>query len=279
MRIATWNVNSLRARTDRVVSWLDRHRPEVVCLQETKCTDDHVPVGAFAELGYETAHHGVHHWNGVAILSRVGLTDVRPGFRGPNRPPFDEARLLTARCGGVEVTSLYVPNGRELDDPHYLYKLAWLERLRGDLLAAGVADRPWVVAGDFNVAPADLDIYAPERWRKRTHASPPEREAIAALLDLGLTDIHRALDPAGGVYTFWSYLPQAVPRNMGLRIDLMLTSPPVTERARRVWVDTDERAGTRASDHAPVVLELDPRGPSDPPAWSDPPEPPEPPAD
>jgi exodeoxyribonuclease-3 len=242
---------------------LDRHRPEIVCLQETKCGDDHVPVAAFAELGYETAHHGRDHWNGVAILSRVGLADVRPGFRGRNRPPFDEARLLTARCDGVEVTSLYVPNGRELDDPHYLYKLRWLERLRGDLLAAGVEERPWVVAGDFNVAPADLDIYAPERWRKRTHASPAERDAITALLDLGLTDVHRALVPSAGTYTFWSYLPQSVPRNMGLRIDLLLTSPPLTARAGRVWVDTDERAGARASDHAPVVLEL---GGSDEPA-------------
>ena len=256
MRIATWNVNSLRARTDRILDWLERHRPEVVCLQETKCTDAHVPFGAFAELGYETTHWGLHHWNGVAILSQVGLADVRRGFRGCNRPPFDEARLVTARCGGVDVTSLYVPNGRELGHQQYLYKLTWLERLRGDLLAAGVAERPWVLAGDFNVAPTDLDIYAPERWRKRTHASPPERAAIDALVDLGLTDIHRALDPSPGVYTFWSYLPQAVPRNMGLRIDLLLTSPPVTERATRVWVDHDERAGVRASDHAPVVVEL-----------------------
>lgn len=258
MRIATWNVNSLRARTDRVLAWLGRHRPEVVCLQETKCTDAHVPFEAFAELGYETAHWGLHHWNGVAVLSRIGLEDVRRGFRGPNRPPFDEARLLTARCGGIDVTSLYVPNGRELWHLQYAFKLTWLERLRGDLQAAGVAERPWVVAGDFNVAPADVDIYAPHRWRKRTHASPPEREAIAALLDLGLTDIHRRLDPSEGLYTFWSYLPQAVPKNMGLRIDLLLTSPPVTERAERVWVDTEERAGVGASDHAPVVLELAP---------------------
>jgi exodeoxyribonuclease III len=258
VRIATWNVNSLRARADRVLAWLAHHRPEVVCLQETKCTDAHVPFRDLADLGYDTAHWGLHHWNGVAILSRVGLDDVRRGFHGCNRPPFDEARLLTARCDGIEVTSLYVPNGRELSHAQYLYKLTWLERLRGDLQAAGVAERPWVVAGDFNVAPTDLDIYAPHRWRTRTHASPPERAAIAALADLGLTDVHRALDPSPGVYTFWSYLPQAVPRNMGLRIDLLLTSPPVTPRVTRVWVDHDERAGLRASDHAPVVAELAP---------------------
>lgn len=256
MRIATWNVNSLRARTDRVLAWLDAERPEVACLQETKCTDGHLPISAFAELGYEVAHWGVHHWNGVAVLSRVGLEDVRRGFAGPSRPPLDEARLITARCAGIEVTSVYAPNGRELDDPHYLFKLTWLERLRGDLLAAGAAERPWVVAGDFNVAPEDIDIYAPERWRRRTHASPPERAAITALVDLGLTDIHRALDPSPGVYTFWSYLPQAVPKNMGLRIDLLLTSPAVTARALGVTVDHRERAGDKASDHAPVVLEL-----------------------
>jgi exodeoxyribonuclease III len=256
VRIATWNINSIRARSGRVLAWLDRHRPEVVCLQETKCTDDHVPFGAFAELGYETAHWGIHHWNGVAILSRVGLTEIRRGFSGPCRTPFDEARLVTARCGDLEVSSVYVPNGRELGDPHYLFKLTWLERLRGELLTAGVDRRPWVVAGDFNVAPADIDIYAPERWRRRTHASPPERAAIGALLDLGLTDIQRALDPSPGVYTWWNYRPTALAKDQGLRIDLLLTSPPVTDRARAVWVDRDERAGERASDHAPVVLEL-----------------------
>jgi exodeoxyribonuclease III len=258
VRITTWNVNSLRARTGRILDWLEQHRPEVVCLQETKCTDPAVPAAEFARFGYETAHWGTGHWNGVAILSRIGLEQVQRGFAGVNRPPFDEPRLITAHCGGIDVTSLYVPNGRELGHAAYLFKLSWLERLRGDLLAATVVKRPWVVAGDFNVAPADADIYAPERWRKRTHASPPEREAIAALLDLGLTDIHRALDPAPGVYTFWSYLPQSIPRNMGLRIDLLLTSPPVTERAVGVEVDHAERAGDRASDHAPVTLELRP---------------------
>lgn len=239
-----------------MTAWLERHRPEVVCLQETKCTDEHVPVVAFEELGYEVAHWGLHHWNGVAILSRVGLDDVRRGFAGPNRAPFDEARLITARCAGVEVTSLYVPNGRELGHDAYRFKLLWLERLRGHLLAERVAERPWVVAGDVNVAPEDIDLYDPRRFRRRTHASPPEREAVAALLDLGLTDIHRALDPSPGVFTFWSYLPQAVPRNMGMRIDLLLTSPPVTERALSVTVDVEERAGERASDHAPVTLDL-----------------------
>lgn len=256
MRIDSWNVNSLRARADRVVSWLDRHRPEILCVQETKGTDDHLPLIELGGLGYEVAHWGRDHWNGVGIFSRVGIEDVRRGFAGPVRPPYDEARLITARCGGVEVTSVYVPNGRELDDPHYLYKLTWLERLRGDLLAAGVAERPWVVAGDLNVAPTDLDIYAPRRWKRRTHASPPEREAIAALVDLGLTDVVRHLDPSPGIYTWWNFRTDGFAKDQGLRIDLILTSPPVTERVERAWIDREERGGERPSDHAPVVIEL-----------------------
>lgn len=256
VRVVTWNVNSLRTRADRVEAWLARHEPDVVLLQETKCPDEDVRADRFAALGYEVAHWGRDHWNGVGILSRVGLRDVRRGFPGPQRPPFDEARLIRAMCGGVRVYSVYVPNGRALDDPHYLYKLVWLERLRSTLLLDGL-EMPTIVAGDFNVAPTDLDIYAPARWRHRTHASPPERAAVLALADLGLRDVTREHLPGAGVYTWWSYRPGQVERNQGLRIDLVWCTDDLAERVQRVWIDLDERRGERPSDHAPVVVELE----------------------
>lgn len=258
MRIVSWNVNSIRSRHRRVRDWLDRHRPDVALLQETKCTDAVFAefAAGFEALDYEVVHHGRDHWNGVAILSRVGLTDVRRGFPGVNRHPYDEARLVSASCGGIDVHSLYAPNGRGLADPHYLFKLVWLERLR----TAVDPERPTVLAGDFNVAPTDLDIYDPVRWRRRTHASPPERAAITALLDVGLVDVTREHLPGAGVYTWWSYRPDQFERDRGLRIDLALCSPDVAARIGGVWVDTAERADTRAtekpSDHAPLVLDL-----------------------
>jgi exodeoxyribonuclease-3 len=258
MRIATWNVNSIRSRHRRLAEWLECHGPDVMLLQETKCAEDSfTPFAAeYERLGYEVAHFGRNHWNGVAILSRVGLDEVRPGFPGRNRPPYDEARSITARCGGIEVTSLYAPNGRELGDPHYLFKLVWLERLR----TVVEPRRPTVLAGDFNVAPADLDIYDPARWRRRTHASPPEREAVRALLDTGLVDVTRQHLPDAGTFTWWSYRPGQFEQNRGLRIDLALTTPDVAERVERVWIDVEERArhhpDEKPSDHAPLVLEI-----------------------
>lgn len=254
MRIVSWNVNSIRARRARVVDWVDRHRPDVVLLQETKCVDDDFGSSCFEALGYEAAHWGVDHWNGVAILSAVGLAEVERGFPGRQRPPYDEARLLSATAGGIRFHTVYVPNGRELDDPHYLYKLVWLERLR----AVVTADRPTVLAGDFNVAPTDADIYDPRRWRGKTHASAPERAAVESLLDLGLVDVMRKLLPDPEVFTWWSYRPGQFEQNRGLRIDLALCSHEVADRAERVWIDTDERAGDRPSDHAPVVIDLAP---------------------
>lgn len=254
LRLATWNINSIRVRHRRVVAWLEAHQPDVVALQETKCTDD-----VFAELasdyralGYEWAHWGVDHWNGVAMLSRIGIANVRRGFRGRNRSPFDEARLLSADTGGVRVASLYVPNGRTLDDPHYLYKLLWLERLRAEI----EQDQPQVFMGDFNVAPTDIDIYDPSRWRRRTHASPAERAAIEALIDQGLVDVLRRHHREPELYTWWSYRPGQFEQNRGLRIDLALASSPVAERVDQVWVDTTERAGDQPSDHAPLVVDL-----------------------
>jgi exodeoxyribonuclease-3 len=254
MRIVSWNVNSIRTRRDRVIDWLERHQPDIVLLQETKCVDDDLGKEAFEALGYEVAHWGIDHWNGVAVLSRVGLHDVERGFPGVQRPPYHEARLISASCGGLRVHSVYGPNGRELDDPHYLYKLVWLERLR----ATVDPDVPTLLAGDFNVAPADVDIYDPRRWRRRTHASPPERAAIDAILDRGFVDVTRIHLPAPGTFTWWSYRPGQFERNQGLRIDLALCTPDVAERTTGVWIDTEERGGERPSDHAPLVLDLGP---------------------
>jgi exodeoxyribonuclease-3 len=258
MRIATWNVNSIRSRHRRLAAWLHRWQPDVVALQETKCTDQ-----VFATLmadtlpdGYEFVHHGHDHWNGVAVISRVGIDDVRHGLPGANRPPYDEARVISARCGGVDVHSIYAPNGRELDDPHYLFKLVWLERLRTVHRRAV----PTVLLGDFNVAPADRDIYDPARWRRRTHASPPERAAIDALLDTGLHDVTADHLPGDGVFTWWSYRPGQFELNRGLRIDLALCSPDVTGRVVGVYIDRDERGADhpdeKPSDHAPLVVEF-----------------------
>lgn len=259
MRIATWNVNSIRSRRRRVIAWLERHQPDIALLQETKCADPAIaPFGNdAAALGYDIAHHGRDHWNGVAVLSRVGIDEVRRGFPGANRPPFDEARIVSAVCGGIDVHSVYAPNGRALDDPHYLFKLVWLERLR-TIVRHG---RPTLLAGDLNVAPTDLDIYDPIRWRRRTHASPPERAAIRALLDDGLVDLTREVLPDPGVFTWWSYRPDQFERNRGLRIDLALGSADVARRVEHVWIDTDERSDDgrcdeKPSDHAPVVVDL-----------------------
>ncbi|MFV0526071.1 MAG: exodeoxyribonuclease III [Acidimicrobiales bacterium] len=264
MRLVSWNVNSLRARHGRVLEWMDHHRPDVVLLQETKCRDDQLVATGFDDrvgaLGYEVAHHGHDHWNGVAVLSRVGLGDVQFGFPGVNRPPYDEARVMAATCDGVRVWSVYVPNGRSLDDPHYRFKLVWLERLRGAVAADLDRYPALVVAGDLNVAPDDRDIYDPVRWRGRTHASPPEGAALAAIGDLGLVDVTRRHHPGDGVFTWWSYRPGQFDRNRGLRIDLALCSPPVADRVERVWIDREERARPRASDHAPLVVDLGPTG-------------------
>ncbi len=259
MRVATWNVNSIRSHHRRLAAWIDRHTPDVLALQETKCTDE-----VFAELmpdvlpdGYEFVHHGSDHWNGVAIISRVGIDDVRRGLPGVNRAPFDEARVVSAMCSGVDVHSIYAPNGRALDDPHYLYKLVWLERLR----TVHRPGTPTMLLGDFNVAPADRDIYDPVRWRRRTHASPQERAAIGALLDTGLHDVTAGHLPGDGVFTWWSYRPGQFERNHGLRIDLALCSADITARVTGVSIDRHERADRhpdeKPSDHAPLVIDLD----------------------
>ena len=255
MRIASWNVNSIRVRMPMVVSWVRRHHPDVLALQETRCADAGFPHGELETLGYEVVHHGDGPRNGVALASRVGLESVEKGFRGPQRGPYREPRLVGAVCGGVRVHSVYVPNGRALDDPHYLFKLVWLERLRGHLQLLG-GGPPQVAVGDFNVAPADIDIYDPARWRHRTHASPPEREAVAALLDLGFGDVFRDRDPSPGLFTWWNYR-SPLEENRGMRIDLALVERSLTTRVTATVVDRSERASDRPSDHAPIWVDLE----------------------
>ena len=266
MRLATWNVNSIRARKDRVLAWLDRSDVDVLAMQETKCKDEQFPHEEFRELGYEVAHHGLSQWNGVAVASRVGLEDVRLGFDGmpgfhkdPEQSQDPEARAISAVCDGVRVYSLYVPNGRELSDPHYTYKLEWLARLRDHAAAELVADPDAQVAlvGDWNVAPLDEDVWDVEVFEGKTHVSGPERLAFAAFDGAGFREVTREYTPGPGVYTYWDYTGLSFPKRKGMRIDFQLHSPALAARVTGAFIDREERKGKGASDHAPVVVELD----------------------
>jgi exodeoxyribonuclease III len=258
VRVATWNVNSAKAREPRLLGWLDDRAPDVVCLQETKLSDeafDETFGAALAERGYEVAHHGEGRWNGVALLSRVGLEDVVNGLPGAPGYPHQEARAVTATCGGMRVTSVYVPNGRTVDDPHYAYKLEWLGVLR-DMVEAG-DPASTVVAGDFNIAPADLDVYSVEVFAESTHVTPPEREALAAIEKTGLHDVIRDRWVDVPAFTYWDYRGGAFHQDRGMRIDLVLAGAPIAERRQAAWVDRLARKGTGPSDHAPVIVDLD----------------------
>jgi exodeoxyribonuclease-3 len=257
MRVATWNVNSIKQRLPRLLPWLDQRRPDVLCVQETKLGDDAFAelVGAeLAERGYAVAHHGEARWNGVAILSRVGLDDVVIGLPGAPGFPHPEARAVSATCGGIRVHSVYVPNGREPDSEHYRYKLAWLAALRETLRADSAAT---MVCGDMNIAPADADVFDPDAYLGQTHVTPPERAALAKLLALGLHDVVRDRWPTERVFTYWDYRAGMFHKDLGMRIDLVLASSQVTERVRAAWVDRHARKGTGPSDHAPVIVDLD----------------------
>ncbi len=257
MRVATWNVNSLKQRLPRLLPWLDQRRPDVVCLQETKLADD-----AFAELlgddladrGYLAAVHGEPSWNGVAILSRVGLEDVVRGFAGEPGFPRPEARAVSATCGGIRVFSVYVPNGRAPGSEHYQYKLEWLAAL-GKVLAGG--PEAMIVCGDMNIAPADDDVFDPEAYVGHTHVTAPERAALAELLGLGLHDVVRDRWPNKRVFTYWDYRAGMFHQDLGMRIDLVLASGSVEARVRAAWVDRQARKGSGPSDHAPVIVDLD----------------------
>jgi exodeoxyribonuclease III len=257
VRIATWNVNSLKQRIPRLFPWLDERRPDVVCLQETKLADDALAEllgDELADRGYETAAHGEATWNGVAILSKVGLKDVVKGIEGGPGFPNPEARAISATCGGIRVVSVYVPNGREPDSDHYRYKLAWLAALK-DMVAAGPEDV--IVAGDMNIAPTDDDVFDPEAYVGQTHVTPPEREALAELQALGLHDVVRDRWPGERVFSYWDYRAGMFHQDLGMRIDLILASGPVAGRVKAAWVDRQARKGSGPSDHAPVIVDLD----------------------
>ncbi|GAB3589785.1 exodeoxyribonuclease III [Angustibacter peucedani] len=259
MRIATWNVNSARARLDRVLAWVERSDVDVVALQETKCKDDQFPTDRFEALGYEVAHHGLSQWNGVAVLSRVGLADVEVGFPGQpgwGEPLAAEARALGATCGGVRVWSLYVPNGRQLGDPHLDYKIDWLGRLR-DAGAGWLEEDPQAqvaLVGDWNVAPQDDDVWDMAVFQHSTHVSPPERAAFQAVVDAGFADVVRPYTE--GQFTYWDYTQLRFPKKQGMRIDFVLASPALAARVSGAMIDREERKGKGASDHAPVVVDL-----------------------
>jgi exodeoxyribonuclease-3 len=257
VRIATWNVNSLRSRIDRVEAFLQRHDVDVLAVQETKAREDQLPLMGLQSLGYDVAAAGFSQWNGVAIISRVGLDDVRVGFEampGFGDPPGLEARAIGAVCGGVRLWSLYVPNGRKVDDPHYHYKLEWLARLR-EAARSWLADDTALV-GDWNIAPLDEDVFDMAAFARDTHVTPPERAAFRAFLDDGYADVTRPHTPGPGVYTYWDYYRQRFERNRGMRIDFVLGSPSLAARVTGAFIDRDERAGAGASDHAPVVVDL-----------------------
>ncbi|WP_326554212.1 exodeoxyribonuclease III [Micromonospora sp. NBC_01813] len=255
MRIATWNVNSVKARLPRLLGWLADTTPDVVCLQEIKCAAAAFPSAEVGELGYAVAAHGDGRWNGVAVLSRVGLDDVRAGFDDEPGFPLPETRAISATCAGVRIWSVYVPNGRSLDSTHYPYKLAWLARLR-DALAAESAPE-LLVCGDFNVAPTDADVWDPAVFAGSTHVTLDERAALAELLALGLVDVVPKPMKGPHPYTYWDYRAGMFPKNMGMRIDLVYASAAVDRRVRAAYVDRDARKGPGPSDHAPVVVDLD----------------------
>ena len=265
MKIATWNVNSIRARADRIEDWLDKTEVDVLALQETKTKDETFPFELFEFLGYEVAHYGLNQWNGVAIASRVGLDSVERAF--PNQPAFGkpgdsaevEARAIGATCNGVRIWSLYVPNGRGLTDPHMAYKMEWMRQLRTNVNGWLHADpaAQFALVGDWNVAPEDTDVWDIDFFRENdlTHVSAPEREAFYALLnDEGLIDPVRPYTQ--GEYTYWDYQDGRFSKNEGMRIDFQLCSPALAARVENAWIDREEREGDGASDHTPVVIEL-----------------------
>ena len=271
MRIATWNVNSLKARLDKVTWWLERAKPDVLLMQETKLADADAPTQVFQHAGYELAHHGEGRWNGVAIASRVGITEVVANFGQPLRAaatpevpddePLAEARMLSAVCGGVRVVSLYAPNGRVVDSPFYRAKLAWFDRLARWLAVSRDPGEPMALGGDFNVAPTDADVWDPVACHGGTHVSEPERNAFARLCAWGLVDSYRQHRPEPGRYTWWDYRAGSFHKNFGMRIDHLLVTKPVA--ARVVWVDIDREARKGKpipSDHAPLAIDLDVAG-------------------
>jgi len=279
MRIATWNVNSLKARLDKVLWWLERARPDVLLMQETKLADAAAPVESFRGAGYELAHHGEGRWNGVAIASRVGVADPVANFGEPLRPaatpetgddePLAEARMLSAVCGGVRVVSIYAPNGRVVDSPFYHAKLQWFDRLAQWLAAAATPGDALAIGGDFNVAPEDVDVWDPAACHGATHVSLPERAAFARLCQWGLVDAYRQHHREPGRFTWWDYRAGAFHKNMGMRIDHLLLTQGLAARAVAAEIDREARKGKPLpSDHTPLVVDLDEPGHPFDPGWA-----------
>jgi len=257
MRIATWNVNSVKQRLPRLLPWLDERQPDVVCLQETKLADEgfvDLLGDELAQRGYALALHGEATWNGVAILARAGLADVVTGLPGAPGFPHPEARAVSASCGGIRVVSVYVPNGRAPGSEHYQYKLQWLASLR-EMVAAGAETT--IVCGDMNIAPTDDDVFDPEAYLGQTHVTVPERTALAELQALGLHDVVRDRWPSERVFTYWDYRAGMFHQDLGMRIDLILAGAAVASRVQAAWVDRQARKGRGPSDHAPVIVDLD----------------------
>ena len=271
MRIATWNVNSLKARLEKVQWWLARARPDVLLMQETKLTDADAPFDAFRDAGYELAHHGEGRWNGVAIASRCGITDVVTNFGQPLQPaktpdtgddePLAEARMIAATCGGIRVVSVYAPNGRVVDSTFYRAKLAWYERHTRWLAEAADPGQALLVGGDMNIAPTDEDVWDPRACHGGTHVSPAERSAFGKLCDWGLVDAYRLHHPEPGRYTWWDYRAGNFHKNFGMRIDHLLVTRPLAGRTVWAEIDREARKGKPVpSDHAPLVVDVDEKG-------------------
>lgn len=258
MRIATWNVNSLKARLPKLEGWLAYARPDVVCLQETKLENSAFPSMTFSALGYDAVHHGEGRWNGVAILSRIGVADVVDGF-ADGEGDDGEARLLTATCGDVRVATVYVPNGREVGHEQFIRKIGWLRRLRIHLSSVASPNDDVVLCGDFNVAPDDRDVWDPEKSHGGTHVSPEERDALRHVTDWGLHDALRLKFDDDGLYSWWDYQAGAFHKHWGMRIDLLLASSSLAERLDWVVVDRNARKGgadSKPSDHAPLIAQF-----------------------
>lgn len=258
MRIATWNVNSLKARLPRVEEWLGYAQPDVLCIQETKLSDDTFPQLAFGALGYEAVHHGPGQWNGVATLSRVGIEDVSSGFGEGVLDPYEgDARLLATTCGGIRFVNVYVPNGREVPSEFYDRKLQWFDCLSTWIDGGARPTDPLVVMGDFNVAPEDRDLWSPKAFEGSTHVTPQERAAVTRLHEWGLHDAFRAVYPdTDKLFSYWDYRRGDFHEHRGMRIDLVLATQPVIDRVQWALVDRNARKGQQPSDHAPVVIDL-----------------------
>jgi exodeoxyribonuclease III len=254
VKLATWNINSVRAREKRLVAWLAKADPDVVCLQETKTEDPGFPVDVLKAAGYDVVLFGQKSYNGVAIASKLPMTDVTRGF--DDGEPDDEARVIAATIDGIRVIDVYVPNGQELASEKYVYKLAWYRRLRRYLDKTATPTTPLVLCGDFNVTRDDLDVWAPEQWAGKIHCSPDERTALDEVLAFGLVDVFRTHNPTGKVYSWWDYRGVSFFKNQGLRIDFIFTTEPVAARITAAVVDRDARKGQDASDHAPVVATI-----------------------